>query len=311
MSGSALGQRFHHQAVFYSGLADLVDFVVPFVRDGLDAGEQVLVAQPSDRLDAVRRALGPDAGAVRFLDLAVVGRNPARIIPAWRDFVGEQPPGRPVRGVGEPVWSGRRQEELAECRLHEALLNVAFDDGPAWQLLCPYDVAGLPPDVVEDARRTHPYAGPWPGRTSAAYDGVQEALGEFSRPLPAPPEDATAVPFRVDDLAGLRQLVRRLGEAAGLSEDAADDLVLAAHELATNSILHGGGSGVLHGWQTADALVVQLSDRGVIADPMVGREASASFEESGRGLWIANQLCDLVQVRSCDRGTAVRLHAWR
>jgi anti-sigma regulatory factor (Ser/Thr protein kinase) len=28
----------------------------------------------------------------------------------------------------------------------------------------------------------------------------------------------------------------------------------------------------------------------------------------GRGLWLANQLCDLVQIRSGARGTVVRLH---
>lgn len=310
MSGSAIGQRFHHQAVFYEGPVDLVDFVVPFVREGIDRGEPVLVAQPADRLDAVRRALGTDAGQVRFLDMADVGRNPARIIPAWRDFVAEQPAGRSVRGVGEPVWSGRRHAELAECRLHESLLNVAFDGGPPWQLLCPYDVGRLPRDVVDDARRTHPYAGPWPGRPSRSYGGAEHALAEFGSPLPAPPADATEVPFGLDDLAGLRRLVHRLAESAGLSGDAADDLVLAAHELASNSILHGGGAGVFRGWQTQDALVLQLSDRGRIADPMVGREPSGSFEESGRGVWIANQLCDLVQVRSSGRGTTVRLHAW-
>ena len=31
----------------------------------------------------------------------------------------------------------------------------------------------------------------------------------------------------------------------------------------------------------------------------------------GRGVWLANQLCDLVQIRSGAAGTVVRLHARR
>jgi hypothetical protein len=30
--------------------------------------------------------------------------------------------------------------------------------------------------------------------------------------------------------------------------------------------------------------------------------------EGGRGVWLANQLCDLVQIRSAPRSTQVRLH---
>ena len=43
---------------------------------------------------------------------------------------------------------------------------------------------------------------------------------------------------------------------------------------------------------------------------MVGRELVELVSENGRGVWMANQLCDLVQVRSGARGTVVRLHAW-
>ena len=36
--------------------------------------------------------------------------------------------------------------------------------------------------------------------------------------------------------------------------------------------------------------------------------APAADGEGGRGVWIANQLCDLVQVRSGEDGSVVRLH---
>jgi anti-sigma regulatory factor (Ser/Thr protein kinase) len=51
-----------------------------------------------------------------------------------------------------------------------------------------------------------------------------------------------------------------------------------------------------------------VTDRGYITDPVVGRRAPKPMQDRGRGLWIANQVCDLVQIRSSDRGTTVRLH---
>ena len=64
--------------------------------------------------------------------------------------------GRPVRGIGEPVWPGRSDSELDECQRHEALLNVAFAYGPAWSLLCPYDLDELDPRQIQAARVSHP-----------------------------------------------------------------------------------------------------------------------------------------------------------
>ena len=54
-------------------------------------------------------------------------------------------------------------------------------------------------------------------------------------------------------------------------------------------------------------LVCSVRDRGRIEDPLVGRERPRAEQASGRGLWIANQLCDLVQIRSGELGTEVRM----
>jgi anti-sigma regulatory factor (Ser/Thr protein kinase) len=300
---------FHHAAVFYRGLEDLVQRVVPFVAEGLANDEPVLVAELPDRVGALTAALGDDAARVEFLDMAEVGRNPARIIPAWLEFVAAHP-GRDVRGVGEPAWAGRTAAELDECQLHEALLNVAFDDvaGTDFRLLCPYDADALPDDVLAGAMRTHPYVGPL--TRAVEYGGHRHAEARFGSPLTAVPTDAVEVPFTEEELPGLRGVVRRLGEGARLRDDVIDDLVLAVHELATNSIRHAGGAGVLLGWQDARAVVLEVSDVGVIEDPLVGREPADPWSESGRGLWMANRLCDLVQVRSSESGTRVRLYSW-
>src|SRR5215470_6215928 len=139
LADSRVVDTFRHEAVFYCGLDEMVELVAPFVVEGLERGESVLVAELPDRVSALESALGSDAARVSFIDMGVVGRNPARIIPEWRRFVQRHRGDVGCRGVGEPAWPGRRAVELDECRLHEALLNVAFDDGPAWNLLCPYD----------------------------------------------------------------------------------------------------------------------------------------------------------------------------
>jgi anti-sigma regulatory factor (Ser/Thr protein kinase) len=87
-----------------------------------------------------------------------------------------------------------------------------------------------------------------------------------------------------------------------------DDLVLAVNELASNSIHHGGGHGMMRMWREGDALLCEVSDGGRISEPLVGRVHPRPDQWSGRGLWLANQLCDLVQIRSSDAGSVVRLH---
>jgi anti-sigma regulatory factor (Ser/Thr protein kinase) len=299
--------RFEHHAVFYRGSSGLVEAVLPFVREGIDRGEPVLVALRRQATTALRQALGADADRVAFVDMETLGANPARIIPEWRRFLEEAGDG-PVRGVGEPVWCGRRDVEMDEAVLHEALLNLAFDDGPAWQLMCPYDVSVLPADLLDEAARTHPVAR---GATVAAtYCGPDEARARFSSPLPPAPGRADEVPFGEADLTGLRGVVDRLAAQAGVARAAADDLTLACHELATNSVLHGGGSGVLRAWTEPGAFVVEVSDSGLIRDPLVGRGLLQDLAENGRGIWMANQLCDLVQVRSGGSGTEVRVFTW-
>src|SRR5688572_5001209 len=138
---------FHHEALFYDGDDDFVDRCRLFVEDGLDRDEPVLVMVGSRKLDLLRHALGDRAGEVYFADMEVVGRNPARIIPAWGRFVADQsesPAGAGMRGIGEPIWADRNPDELVECQLHESLLNMAFAAADSFQLICPYDTSALP-----------------------------------------------------------------------------------------------------------------------------------------------------------------------
>ena len=68
--------RFDHEALFYRDEEDFLAGLLPFVREGLELDEAVVVAEPRPRLDLLRDALGDDAAAVDLLDMAEVGRNP-------------------------------------------------------------------------------------------------------------------------------------------------------------------------------------------------------------------------------------------
>jgi anti-sigma regulatory factor (Ser/Thr protein kinase) len=299
---------FRHEALFYAGRDEFVDRVGAFIRDAVAAEEPVLAVVDREKIDLLRSALDGERDEVLFADMRELGGNPARIIPAWRDFVAEHAAtGHRLRGVGEPIWPGRTAAELAECRRHESLLNLAFAEGRSWWLVCPYDVERLDPAVVEEARRTHPFVcEDGAARESADYYGLDAIARPFDDELPEPPDDASELPFRHGSLAPLRRFVARL--AADLGAERRADLVLAAHEVVSNSLRHGGGAGRLLVWREPDALLCEVRDRGRIADPLVGRERPAFGRSGGRGLWLANQLCDLVQVRSFPEGSVVRLH---
>ena len=106
-------------------------------------------------------------------------------------------------------------------------------------------------------------------------------------------------------------LVRDLGETARLDAARVADLVLAADEVASNSVCHGGGRGILRIWLDPEAVVCDVRDAGRLDDPMVGRRRPRPEQAGGRGLWMANQLCELLQIRSSRAGTIVRLHVER
>ena len=304
--------KFRHEALLYAGWAEFVTGTVPFIRDGVRAGEPVLVVESVDKIQTLRVALGDDGDGVLFADMAEVGANPARIIPAWHDFVtrhgGE---GRRLRGIGEPIWKGRSASELIECQRHESLLNVAFGHGQPWWLLCPYDTEKLDEAVIDEARRSHEFVTEGThAKTSETFRGIEASGAPFDVPLPEPGTEFGQMTFGPSDLAAVRAMVAHHAQTAGL-EARAKELVSAINEVATNSIRHGGGNGTFRVWQEDSALVCEIRDRGRFDKPLADRVRPTSSVSAPRGLWLANQLCDLVQIRTLPAGTVVRIHMRR
>ena len=300
-----MSSGFHHEAVFYSGPDEYLARTVPDIRTTVAAGGSVLSAVSEDKRALLADALGVDAGHVRFIDIQRLGRNPACLFPPWRKFVSEA--AAPVLGIGEPVWPGRSQAELVECRRHESLLNLAFADESDLRLLCPYDASALDATVLADARCNHPQVFEHgASRDSPEYTETATLLADSS--LPEPAHTPVELPFTHNDLQLVRAFVGGRAAHAGLDRERVADLVLAVNELVTNTIRHAGGSGILRTWTEDGTLLVDVVDDGHLEDPLAGRERPSDLEGGGLGLWLVNHLCDLVQLRSSPAGTVVRLH---
>ena len=310
-AGGDRADRFRHEALLYEGSSDLIDQAASFIGEGLDAGQPTFVVIDSTTIGALGARIGPHP-LLSFADMTVVGANPARIIPAWRSFVDGHDPGQPLRGIGQPIWAERSAQELAECERHESLLNLAFAGSANMWLLCPYDVSALDSITLQVAERTHPsITDRGKPRPSDGYLGLDAAQAPFAVPLPEAPADAVAMSFDADSLSTVRTWAAERAVALSLAADRTDDLVLALGEVATNSIRHGGGRGTLRLWSEGGAVVCEVRDSGSITDPLVGRTRPEPDQEGGFGLWLANQLCDLVQIRVIAGGSVVRLHVRR
>jgi len=316
---------YRHECVLYSGIDGFLAMAVPFIVAGLDLHQQVLVAVAEPRLGALRRAIGEAASQVEFVDMAELGHNPARIIPAWREFAGRSG-GLPLRGIGEPIWAGRRDAEIIESQLHEALLNIAVDQATPLWLICPYDIAELDKSVIDEAMRSHPFLGPGgpgddhphvgPHRAAeivipddrAVFGGTDHLAALFAADLPEPTSPTAELP--TGDPAALADNVLQVAATAGLTTAQSARLATAIGEIVLAGSCASGGQVRVRVWQDEAALVCEVGDDGLVVDPMIGRGTDFAAKSRDRGIRLANELCDLVQVRSGAGGTTVRVLSW-
>jgi anti-sigma regulatory factor (Ser/Thr protein kinase) len=302
---------FSHEALLYAGDDSFLAGTLPFIREAVAADEAVLVAVDRPKIELLRSNLNGEADRVLFVDMHELGRNPALIISAWQDFAAESTAqGRSFRGIGEPIWPERSEAELAECQHHESLLNLAFEDGPSWRLICPYDAAALPRDVLDGAERNHPTIDEDGGqRASESYRDPVAAGAPFVGPLPEPSFEPARMMFTsAADLAATRQFVAERAAVEGVDSERMEGLILAVDEVVTNVLRYGAPGGRLRAWAEEGRMICEVAGGGSIADPLVGRLRPGPDQPAGRGLWIANNFCDLVQIRNGPAGTVVRCH---
>ncbi|MFE9775745.1 anti-sigma factor RsbA family regulatory protein [Streptomyces sp. NPDC005931] len=312
MTNTATLDPFVHPALFYRGDDQYVAGTVPFLLDGLAAGEPVAVAAPPDRLQLIRDGLDEHAEKVHFTDMTQAGRNPGRIIP-WvlRAFSDAHPAGSTgrVRIIGEPIWSGRTAAEYPACVQHEALINQAFA-GREVSILCPYDADKLDQRVLADAWATHPLVIDEHGEAASQYYRPEEIVARYNQPLPQPP-GAAHYQFAPATLPQARHFAVEQGRQLGLSGLLLEDLALAVAELTTNSVVHGAGSGTLRLWTEDEHIVCEVHDTGQLTDPLAGRRPAEPGKPGGRGLLMVNHLADLVRLHTSSSGTTIRIYLHR
>ena len=143
-----------HDALPFSGPRGFVTAAVTVVEDALSRAAVPVVFAGGDRIAAVRSSLGADGDEVVGLDMAVDGRNPARVLPALQRLVDDHP-ARELSCVGEPIRAGDSSNVVSEMVLHELLLRLP--EFRPWNCLltCAYDRRALPRDVVSKIEATH------------------------------------------------------------------------------------------------------------------------------------------------------------
>ncbi len=282
---------------------------MPFLRDGVDRGDHVVVAA-TDVIDhELRTRLGSAADDVDFIDVTVLAANPARLIPALRTLIEDNHQHhRPIRALGHPETPGCRAVEADESRLHEALINLVIPpDTPLW-LMCPYDAAADDRDMQAHAAHSHPVileGGAYRGSTS--YAGAVYVDELFRRQLPPPPAGVEERSFGRTEIGDVANRVLATAYRAGLTVERSHQLTAAMRELASDAT--AAGDATLRLWSDEAAVVCEVEDP-VMATPVVGR-IPVTTRAGRKGLWLANQSSDLIQVRSTDAATTVRVYTWR
>jgi anti-sigma regulatory factor (Ser/Thr protein kinase) len=312
MSGGA-GQRpsFRHELLLHRDDDELLAVVVPFVLDGLAAGEPVFVGGGERCAGLLRAHLGPDRDVTW---LRPPGEHTARAIAdLLNQFAYLADNGvDAIRVVGQVPTVDHRGEPWRPWPTFESVLNHAAAELPVWGI-CPVDLRVTPADAAEAACRAHPRL-TGPGGSRANPDYVEP--GRFLRELPsAPPDPIEASPPTIElhDVTRahcVRAAVRELG-ASLFEADPLEDLIVAVGEVTSNAIGHGIAPVSVRLWATTGRLVVAVTDRGSGPhDPAVGFLPPRPLREGGYGLWIARQYCDRLDISTGPQGCTVRMVAY-
>jgi anti-sigma regulatory factor (Ser/Thr protein kinase) len=80
-----------------------------------------------------------------------------------------------------------------------------------------------------------------------------------------------------------------------------------ACEIATNAILHGSGSATMTITSSETALIVGVRDHGTGLRTDSRPALPHPTEIGGPGLWLAEHLCDAVDINTSASGTSIRM----
>lgn len=310
MSNQIDGNSLEHPALVHADVGEFLSYLVPFVQAGVENREPAFVAVGADYLPALRDAVGAEAPGVTWADTREWHPNSSTRLRAFHEYVTERlaDGATRIRLVGEPVWHEGRPDLIREWTRYESVLNTVLAPFPV-SLVCTYDTSRLDPAIVASALRTHPVVSDGNGSERPSPDFREPAeLLRLWNPEPLPPPAWAPMLGRPTVLSMARRFLREEAVRAGVTSERALDLAMAANEILTNALRHGRGAVALWGWPEDGRFVCQIQDDGPgIADPLAGYLPPTDAMEAGRGLWLARQLVDLLQIVPSSTGTTVRL----
>ena len=303
--GSWTGSGLAHEAFLFADDGAVRARCVPFVREGLDRGEPVVVVAG----DLVRGILQDELGdLVQDLHLLQAAEESwsggAGTLAAYRTSM--QPlleDGRPWRLIGEPVWLS--QPDGSRWSRFEAVANEAFAHYPYYSL-CLHDLRRLEPALVDGQLRAHPMV--WDGTepvANPAYVPTETYLRSVEPAWTPAPDSASW--HRITGVREALPTLEALVEGpAGAGRS--DEVLLAVYELVTNALRAAGEAEVRH-WAADGTVVWEVADAGPgMHQAAAGYVPPSEDLDCGRGLWLARSLADDASVRAGGPGTAVRLY---
>jgi len=301
---SSDGTALRHNAFVYETEDQYLARVVPFLQDGLQAGEGAIVAHTKPGLAMMREALGPDATRVTFVDVSWAYTRPARALAAYHEVYAQQLQKTPKLRAVADVQFGPDPGEWHLWTGYEAVFNRSFGHLPAW-VLCSYNANGTPDSVIEGVWQTHPEVvdgDAW--NASGLYEDPDRLLRRITPP-PQELPDLRSLPVGRD----LEQIRERLAPeliAAGLGEAKTLEMLLAATEIAANALQHGAGIEDVRVGRAHGRFVCEIVDRGPgFDDPTAGYLAPRAGV--GSGLWVARQLTWRIEFFRSPRGFTTRI----
>ena len=310
-NGSAQHDGARHAAALYDSDDDLRGRVLPYLRAGIEDGEDVVVIVSHQAEQALRSGLGKHAARIRWglpdMSYGHLGRASETI----RGFFTRQRSARaPTRLLAENDMNGPPGRAAAYLRADAAANDLYGGFGFPWA--CLYDRRRYPAEVLADVACVHPLVLGPAGRAagSAAYVRPESYLAAHPGPL-SPVRWPAPLDTEVAHVAGLRAARHRVVDAAlalGLAPEECRRAEVAAGEVIANAFKHGVAPCRIRVWSDHRAVLVRIDDHGEgAAVTTAGFRPPDPRSGSGAGLWIARQFSDIVQVGVGSAGTSVEL----
>jgi anti-sigma regulatory factor (Ser/Thr protein kinase) len=286
---------------------------LPFLDDGLRAGDLVALTCPPDTVAIICAALGERSAEVESEPgISLLGaRAPDALSLSGRYLERARGSGSGRLRVLAGIDFGPDPADWREGLRYESVTNRMLSAEPV-DALCLYDRRRLSEQVVASMSATHPQV--VHGSAWSANPRFQDPVTYVpSLPLPREPVEDDAPVFAIEDapdLASLRRSLAAVLTARVPDRDQREDLHYGAAEIASNAFRHGVRPVSAKVWSDDGLLICAITDSGTTyTDPFSGFVPAhgPDLGRGGMGLWLARKLWDHVDVVPGPESLTVRL----